>query len=241
MMDEGSHCVMVGEDEHASAHVKPSVFVAAHAGGGREKAAFRRAVVIFAGTSLVVAAVLAAAIVGTEGQGGATELKITRVKEASASDVAAYIIAGAKGFNRELDDLMPHQDPETPADTRLEANYGALANAIVKHGRGVLYRLIHGPPPKPKIVGIPMPQPSKFDYKDPDFPPDPVPTPAPTPHPDPNADQGKVAENIILASNAALTQALAEAIIFSHFATNILHCSVCVFTRLSVCMRLIWR
>jgi len=177
-------------------------------GQGRARAvAFRRTVVCVAGASLAAAAVLAA--VGRDGTTVAGRPVL--VEQGAPSDVAAQIIASARGFNREVDDLVPHDDPPAPADTRLEANYPQLAESIVKHGRGVLYRLLHGPP-EDVAEGIPMPvddeDPPDADGLDADAGGEP---PQTTPQPDPSADQGGVAEAIIAGSNAAREQLLADA------------------------------
>lgn len=209
MPEHGRDYAMAGESGHSSsAHVKPCVFVAAVLGGGRSHvAAFRRAVVGFAGAALVVAAVVAAATVDRPGQGAT--LRIVLKDEGDPSDVAAQIIASAKGFNREVDDLVPHDDPASPPDTRLEQNYPQLAESIVKHGSGILYRLIHGAPVEP-MEGIPMPvddeDPPDADGMDEGGEP-----PQTTPQPDPSADQGALAESIIQDSNKAREQNLMQA------------------------------
>ena len=197
-------------DGHASAHSEPAAFVAALPAGGRSRAhalAFRRTVVCLAGASLAVVVVLAT--VGREGKGAA--IRTMLVDEDDPGDVAAQIIASANGFNREVDDLMPHDDPPAPADTRLEANYPQLAESIVKHGRGVLYRLLHGAPDEP-TEGIPMPvddeDPPDADGLDEDAGGEP---PQTTPMPDPSADQSGVAEAIIQGSNEAREELLAGA------------------------------
>jgi hypothetical protein len=163
-----------------------------------------------AGASLVVAVVLGAAA-GERGRDERTVLKAT--PEGDPSDVAARIISMAKGVNRQYDDLLPHQDPKAPEDTRKEANYGALAESIVKHGRGIVYRLIHGPPKK-ATEGIPMPvENPKLRPPDKDclYAEDNGTPPQTTPTPDPSADQGATAEAIIVDSNKAREQNLAMA------------------------------
>jgi len=201
---------MAGQGGHSSAHVEPFAFVAAHPGGGSGRAGFRRAVVGFAGAALVVAAVLAAATVNQEGRSAA--LRTVLKEQGDPSDVAAHIIASAKGFNREVDDLVPHDDPKSPVDTRLESNYPQLAESIVKHGSGILYRLIHGKPDEPQAEGIPMPvddeEPPDADGMDADAGGE---LPQTTPAPDPSADQGSVAEAIIQDSNRAREENLAQA------------------------------
>lgn len=177
-------------------------------GHGRARAvAFRRTVVCVAGASLAAVAVIAA--VGRDGTAAAGRPVL--VEQGAPSDVAAQIIASAQGFNREVDDLVPHDDPPAPADTRLEANYPQLAESIVKHGRGVLYRLLHGPP-EDVTEGIPMPvddeEPPDADGLDEDAGGEP---PQTTPQPDPSADQGGVAEAIIAGSNTAREELLADA------------------------------
>jgi len=164
---------------------------------------------VFAGAALVVAAVLAAATVNREGQGATGRTVLT--DQGDPSDVAAQIIASAKGFNRDVDDLVPHDDPESPTDTRLESNYPQLAESIVKHGSGILYRLIHGAPEE-QMEGIPMPvddeEPPDADGLDADAGGEP---PQTTPPPDPSADQGSLAESIIQDSNKAREENLADA------------------------------
>ena len=201
---------MAGEEGQAATRVEPVDFVVMLPAGGRGRAAFRRTVVGCAGAALVVAAVLGAAA-GERGRDERAVLKAT--PEGDPSDVAARIISMAKGFNRQYDDLLPHQDPKAPEDTRKEANYGALAESIVKHGRGIVYRLIHGPPKK-ATEGIPMPvenpklRPPDKDglYAENNGTP-----PQTTPTPDPSADQGATAEAIIVDSNKAREQNLAMA------------------------------
>jgi hypothetical protein len=202
---------MAGEEGQAATRVEPVDFVAMLPAGGRGRAAaFRRTVVGCAGAALVVAAVLGAAA-GERGRDERAVLQAT--PDGDPSDVAARIISMAKGFNRQYDDLLPHQDPKSPEDTRMEGNYGALAESIVKHGRGIVYRLIHGPPKK-ATEGIPMPvenpklRPPDKDglYAENNGTP-----PQTTPTPDPSADQGATAEAIIVDSNKAREQNLAMA------------------------------
>ena len=203
---------MAGEDGQAATRVEPVGFVAAlPAAGerGRRAAAFRRAVACMAGCA--GAALVVAVVLGASGGGRGETTRTVLANEGDPSDVAARIIASAKGFNREVDDLVPHEDPEAPGDTRLEANYPALAESIVKHGRGIVYRLIHGPP-KQEMEGIPMPvddeEPPDEDGLDDDAGGEP---PQTTPTPDPSADQGGVAEDIIVDSNKAREQNLVQA------------------------------
>jgi hypothetical protein len=198
--DNAGECV-----HNAAAHAAAGMSASTPARLGR--GAFRRAVASFAGVALVVAAVLAASTLGRqESKAGKTVLD-----QGSPSDVAAQIISSAAGFNRDFDDLIPHDDPESPDDTRLEANYPQLAESIVKHGHNILDRLIHGPPP-PQMEGIPMPvddeEPPDADGTDDDAGGEP---PQTTPPPDPSADQGDVASAIIADSNVAREQNLASA------------------------------
>ena len=106
---------------------------------------------------------------------------------------------------------IPHDDPESPADTRQEKSYPQLAESIVKHGSGILDRLINGPP-KQQMEGIPMPvddeDPPDADGLDDDAGGEP---PQTTPPPDPSADQGDVAAAIIEDSNKARSEVLASA------------------------------
>ena len=157
----------------------------------------------------VVLAVLAAATVDRQGQG--TTVRTVLKDAGDPSDVAAQIIASANGFNRQVDDLVPHDDPASPDDTRLEQNYPQLAESIVKHGSGILYRLIHGAPVE-QTEGIPMPvddeEPPDADGMDDDAGGEP---PQTTPLPDPSADQGELAESIIQDSNKAREQNLMQA------------------------------